>query len=144
MVTTEELVKIEKISNKHKNFFLEIERNISKTTSESRDFIVEAISGNVYDINESLNGDIRVLLAEIETYFANDVDSYIDRLQKQMKYARDFIINAYADFVFGFGGYYEDYFLNDFTVYYQQEEFDDNEVNSILEDAGFEKLPLKA
>lgn len=144
MVTTEELVKIEKISKKHRKFFLEIERNISKITSESRDFIVEAISGNVFDINESLNGNIGVLLSELETYFANDADSYIDRLQKQMKYARNFIINTYADFVFGFGGYYEDYFLNDFTVYYQQKEFDVNEVNSILEDAGFKKLPLKA
>lgn len=143
-VTTQDLVEIEKVAKKHKNFFQEIEENISKKSSEARDFIIEAVGCNVYDINDSLNSDLEDLLAELEEYFGNDADSYIDRLQEQMKYARNFIINAYADFVFKYGGISEDYFMNDINEYYQKEEFDVNEINSILEDAKFEKLPLKS
>ena len=143
-VTTQDLVEIEKVAKKHKNFFQEIEENISKKSSEVRDFIVEEIRCNVYDINDSLNSDLKDLLTELEKYFGNDADSYIDRLQEQMKYARNFIINAYADFVFNYGGISEDYFMNDINEYYQKEEFDVNEINSILEDAKFEKLPLKS
>lgn len=143
-VTTQDLEEIEKVAKKHKNFFQEIEENISKKSSEVRDFIVEEIRCNVYDINDSLNSDLKDLLTELENYFGNNVDSYIDRLQEQMKYARNFIINAYADFVFNYGGISEDYFMNDINEYYQKEEFDVNEINSILEDAKFEKLPLKS
>lgn len=143
-VTTQDLEEIEKVAKKHKNFFHEIEENISKKSSEARDFIVEEIRCNVYDINDSLNSDLKDLLTELENYFGNDADSYIDRLQEQMKYARNFIINAYADFVFKYGGISEDYFMNDINEYYQKEEFDVNEINSILEDAKFEKLPLKS
>lgn len=143
-VTTQDLEEIEKVAKKHKNFFQEIEENISKKSSEVRDFIVEEIRCNVYDINDSLNSDLKDLLTELENYFGNDADSYIDRLQEQMKYARNFIINAYADFVFNYEGISEDYFMNDINEYYQKEEFDVNEINSILEDAKFEKLPLKS
>lgn len=143
-VTKEDLVRIEKVANEHRNFYQKIIRNISKIRTDSRVYIVDAISAIVYYFNDSLNSDLKHLLTELENFFGNDADSYIDRLQKQKKGARNFIINTYADFVFNYGGISEDYFMNDINEYYQKEEFEVNEINSILEDAKFEKLPLKS
>ena len=61
-VTTQDLEEIEKVAKKHKNFFQEIEENISKKSSEARDFIIEAVRCNVYDINDSLNSYLKDLL----------------------------------------------------------------------------------
>lgn len=142
-VTKEDLVRIEKVANEHRNFYQKIIRNISKIRTDSRVYIVDAISAIVYYFNDSLNSDLKHLLTELENFFGNDADSYIDRLQKQKKGARNFIINTYANFVFNFGLDLENFFFKDFTEYYQREEFDVNEINSILEDARLEKLPLK-
>lgn len=162
-VQLSDIARVSNVARRHKRFFESIVTSLSveKVNEQSTNFskicrvICKEINDYVYEINDLVTRDIDSFMEWVNKNNSHDnVDVYIDRLNDDIYFAKNFIINAYVydflnfpvelsvkddnyDAYFSFG--YEDFN----TDLYDTHGYDLEEINLILGQAGLEKLESK-
>lgn len=158
-----DIARVDNVARRHKRFFKNIVTSLlgetvnNQSTARSRvcRVICEEINDYVYEINDLATSDIDRFIQWLDkNNLHGDVNSYIYRLNADMFFAKNFIINVFVyDFpefpeklsvkdnnyeaYFGFG--YADFIAD----LYDTREDEIEVINSILEQAGFNKLERK-
>lgn len=147
----------------HGRFFESIAASllVEKVNDQSTNFskicrvICEEINDYVYEINDLVTRDIDSFMEWLNKNNSHDnVDVYIDRLNDDIDFAKNFIINAYVYDFLNFpvelsvkDDNYDEYFsfgYRDFNAdLYDTHGYDLEEINSILEQTDLEKLERK-